>query len=60
MTYEEAFQNLLKSRKNGKVTEGRGSMVKCGETLLRDGGGACKNPVGLSMCDGPMETIDYI
>ena len=41
MTYEEAFQNLLKSRKNGKVTEGRGSMVKCGETLLSDGRGAC-------------------
>ena len=41
MTYEEAFQNLLKSRKNGKVTEGRASMVKCGETLLRDGRGAC-------------------
>ena len=34
-------------------------MVKCGEMLLK-GGGACENPVRLSMYDGPMETVKYM
>ena len=33
-------------------------MVKCGEMLF-EGGGACENPVRLSMYDGPMETVKY-
>ena len=47
-------------KKNGEATEERGSIVKCGETLSERGGGACENPVGLSMYDGPMETAEYI
>ena len=23
-------------------------------------GWACENPVGLTMCDGPMETVEYV
>ena len=44
------------------ATEGRGSIMKCGETPFkggwrgRDGGGDCENLVELSMCDGPIET----
>ena len=39
-------------RKNGEATKGRASEVL--------GEGACENPVGLSMCDGPIETVKYI
>ena len=45
--------------KNEEATEGRGSMVKCGETPFNRGQGACEYPVGLSMYDGPMETVEY-
>ena len=24
------------------------------------GRGGCENPIGLSMCDGPIETVEYI
>ena len=33
-------------------------MVKCGVTPF-EGGGACENPVRLSMYDGLMETVKY-
>ena len=33
-------------------------MVKCGETPLEGEGG--KNPLRLSMLDGPMETVEYM
>ena len=34
----------------------RVSIVKYGETPFDgEGGGACENPVGFSVCDGPME-----
>ena len=37
-------------------------MVKCGETLLEDlkGDEVCGNSVGLSMNDGPTQTVGYI
>ena len=59
-------------KKNGKATERRVSVVKCGETplglglvlrrgrIVGGGGGACENLVGLSMCDDPIETVKYI
>ena len=31
-----------------------GRQQKCGEILFE---GSCENPVGLSICDGPMETV---
>ena len=40
--------------------------MKCGEIPFEGGGGgvgwrgACENPVRLSMCDGPMETVKYM
>ena len=46
------------NEKNGKATEGRGSIVKCGETPF--GRGACENLMQLSICDGPIETFEYI
>ena len=67
---EEACQDLLKYcvsfgggleffyGKNGKATERQRSIVKCGEIPFQ--GWACENPVKLSMCDGPIETIEYI
>ena len=67
---EEACQDLLKycvsfgggleffDEKNGEATERRGFIVKCGETPFE--GWACENPVELSMCDGPIETYEYI
>ena len=45
--------------KSGWVTEGRGSAVKRREAAF-EGGEVCKNPIGLSMYDGPMETVEYI
>ena len=47
----------ISSIKNGEPTEGRGFIVKCGETSFE---GVCKNPMELSMCDGPLETVEYI
>ena len=41
-------------KKNGQVTEGKGYTVKCRETPFE----VCKNPIGLSMYDGPMETFE--
>ena len=35
----------------------RVSIVKYEETPF-DEGGACENPVGFSVCDGPMETVE--
>ena len=66
---EEACQDLLKyyvsfgggleffDEKNGEATEGRGSIVKCGENPFEEW--ACENPVELSICDGPIETYNY-
>ena len=34
-------------------------MVKCRETPF-EGGGVCENPVRLSLCDGPMQTVKYM
>ena len=39
---------------NGKV-----SIVKYEETPF-EGGWACENPEGLSLCDCPMETVKYM
>ena len=63
------FQDLLKScvsfggglegsneEKMGEATEGR---VKCREALL-EWQGAFEDLVGLSMCDGMIETVKYI
>ena len=33
--------------------------MKCREASF-EGEGFCENPVGLSMYDGPMETVEYI
>ena len=44
--------------KNGKATEGRASIKKCGETPLEEG--PCENVLGLSMCDGSIETVKCI
>ena len=51
----------------GKETEGRGSTVKLGETLLEGrivcvfvGVGVCENPVRFSLNDGPVETVEYM
>ena len=46
----------------GEATEGRASRVKCREALLEwsGEGGACEDLVGLSMCDGLIETVKYI
>ena len=38
-----------------ETTEKRVSIVKCGEMLFE--GGACENPVGLTMCEGLMKTV---
>ena len=47
-------------KKNGETTEGKGSIVKHEETQ-HEGGRACGNPLGWSsMCDGPIETVEYI
>ena len=44
--------------------KGKGSIVKCGETPCGGvgdrGWGACENLMELSMCDGPIETHEYI
>ena len=66
------FQDLLKScvsfgrglegsnkEKMGEATGGRASRVKCREALL-EWQGACEDLVGLSMCDGMIETVEYI
>ena len=50
--------------KMGEATEGRASRVKCREALLEwsgegEGGGTCEDLVGLSMCDGLIETVKY-
>ena len=45
-------------KKNGEATEGRGSIVKCGKTLLEERG--LQKPVGLSLYDGPIKTVRYI
>ena len=39
----------LFNEKIGEATEGRGSIVKCGETPF--------DPLELSMCDSPIETF---
>ena len=56
--------------KMGEATERRVSGVKYREELLKWGGGgavgwgrggqACEDLVGLSMCDGMIETVKYI
>ena len=46
------------NEKNGETTEGRGSIVKCGEIPFERG--ACENLMQLSICDGPIETFEYI
>ena len=38
--------------------KGRVSIVKYGETPFR--GWACEIPMGLPVCDGPMETVEYM
>ena len=43
----------------GEATEGRASRVKCREALL-EWWGACEYLVRLSMCDGMIETVEYI
>ena len=66
------FQDLLKScvsfggglegsneEKMGEATEGTASRMKCREALL-EWWGACEDLVGLSMCDGMIETVKYI
>ena len=45
--------------------EGRGFIVKCGEAPFEGGGsgggeGGCENLIELSMCDAPIETVEYI
>ena len=45
---------MVLRKKKGKVTERRGSIVKCGEMLFER---SCENPTGLSICDGPMEIV---
>ena len=45
-------------KKNGEAAEGRGSIVKCGKTLLE--GRGLQKPVGLSLYDGPIKTVRYI
>ena len=40
--------------KMGEATERRGSLVKNAKCCLR---GTCESPVGLTMCDDPMETF---
>ena len=72
---EEAFQDLLKyyvsfgwhfeffNDKNGEATEEIGTIMKCGETPFereRGARGGCENPMELSMCDGPIEIVEYI
>ena len=49
-------------RESWETTEGRGSVVKCGETLLENlkGDEVCGNSVGLSMNDGLTQTVGYI
>ena len=46
---------------NSEATEGRASIVK-GEKSRQsvDGGWTCKNPVGVCLCDSPIETVKYI
>ena len=34
-------------------------MMKCGKTPFKEGG-VCENPVRLSMCDDPMQTVKYM
>ena len=41
-------------KKLGEATERRGSLVKNAKCCLR---GTCESPVGLTMCDDPMETF---
>ena len=33
--------------------------MKCGKTPFEEGG-VCENPVRLSMCHGPMQTVKYM
>ena len=44
----EKKKKKKKKKKNGEATERIGSRVKCG---------MWGNPVGLSICDSPMETV---
>ena len=64
MKYCVFFESGLEffNEKIGEATEGRGSIVKCGETLFdgEGGWGACENLVELSMCDSPIETFEHI
>ena len=49
---------ISNEEKNGEVTEGRGSIVKCGNTSFEER--PRENPVRLSMYDGPIETAEHI
>ena len=55
--------------KKGEETESRGYVVKCRKIPFLGGGaevwevwvrGFCENPVGLSLYEGHMETVEYI
>ena len=53
------------NEKSGEAMEGRGFIVKCGEAPFEGGGsgggeGGCENLIELSMCDAPIETVEYI
>ena len=53
----EGLWRVLIKKKWGSNKK-RDSIVKCGQTSFEEGGGeACENPVGLSMCDGPVATF---
>ena len=55
----EWLHAMKKKKKNGEATEGRGSKVKGGEMLHEEE--ACENPAEWSsMCDGRIETVEYI
>ena len=59
ISFRGAFEGC-NGEKNGETTEGKGSIVKHEETQ-HEGGRACGNPLGWSsMCDGPIETVEYI
>ena len=46
-------------KENVEVTEGRGSIVKCGEALF-ERGRVCENIMELFICDCPIKTFEYI
>ena len=48
---------VLMKMQNWEATEGRASIVKGEKSWSIDGGWACKNPVGVCLCDSPIETV---